>query len=281
MFHEEIGNSAMSPTLWRFLAHAARNPAPVLLGLVILTGVTSTVSEPLAWILGVAAFGMLLQMLRVLWRRSRVLTLILTVGLPALAIMMTPRYQMNAALFLMFVPAALAAILEVLSRRVGGFLKAAPVPVAEADVPRTKAQGYRNPAILAGLFLASFAVFFVWSLNVPGREADAFKQRIRPGMRLSEVVIASFSTGRHTVRIDAEEGAPALRVGTSAAFVGHESANTESAVRALLDRRAPELRLKALSFMFLTSVPVRSSILVRFGPDGTVTAVEGPFNRAS
>ena len=49
----------------------------------------------------------------------------------------------------------------------------------------------------------------------------------------------------------------------------------------LFDHRGPELRLKAMSFMFLSTVPVRSSILVRFGPDGTVTAIEGPFNWAS
>lgn len=271
----------MTPVLSRFLARAAQNPGPILLGLAILAGFTSTVSEPLAWIPAAAAFVMLLQMLRVLWRRSRVLTFTLAVGLPALVIFMTPGYRVDASLFLMFVPAILATVLEVMSRRAGGFLKAVPVPEKKSEEPGSKAQGCRKLAILAGLFFAFTAVFFVWSLNVPVREANAFKQRIRPGMRLSEVVIASFKTGRHIVRIDAEEGAPALRIGNSAAFVADERAETPNAIRTLLDRRAPELRVKSLSFMFLSSVPVRSSILVRFGPDGTVTAVEGPFNRAS
>ncbi|MBP9945816.1 MAG: hypothetical protein KBH14_05430 [Vicinamibacteria bacterium] len=271
----------MSPALWRLLTQASREPAPFVLGLAMLAGFVSVLSEPLAWIPAAAAFVMLLQMLRVLWRRSRVLTFTLAVGLPALVIFMTPGYRVEASLFLMFVPAILATVLEALSRRAGGFLKAAPVPEKKPEEPRSKAQGCRNLAILAGLFFAFTAVFFVWSLNVPGREAHAFKQRIRPGMRLSEVVIASLSTGRHIVRIDAEEGAPALRIGNSAAFVADDRAETPGAIRALLDRRAPELRLKSLSFMFLSSVPVRSSILVRFGPGGTVTAVEGPFNWAS
>lgn len=271
----------MSPALWRLVAHAAREPAPFVLGLAMLAGFTATMSERLASIPAAAAFVMLLQMLRILWRRSRVLTLTLAVGLPAFVILMMPAYARSAWYLLMFVPAILATLMEVASRRAGGFLKSAPVPAPEPIRPAPKGRGCRNLAILAGLFCAFSAVFFVWSLNVPGMEARAFKERVRPGMRLSEVVIASFSTGRHIVRIDAEVGAPVLRVGMSAAFVGDERADTESAIRALLDRRAPELRLKALSFMFLSSVPVRSSILVRFGPDGTVTAVEGPFNWAS
>lgn len=271
----------MNPRLGRLLAQAARDPAPFVLGLAMLGGFTATMSERLAWIPLAAAFVMLLQLLRVLWRRSRLLTVALSVGLPAFAIFMVPAYARNAWYLLMFVPAILATLIEVASRRAGGFLKSAPVPALEPNAPAPKGQGCRNLAILAGLFCAFSAVFFVWSLNVPGMEARAFKERIRPGMRLSEVVIVSFSTGRHMVRVDAEEGAPILRVGTSVAFVGDERADTENAIRALLDRRAAELRLKTLSFMFLSNIPVRSSILVRFGPDGTVTAVEGPFNWAS
>lgn len=269
-----------SPSLNRWLVQAARHPAPVLVGLVILVRITAAFSKTLTFVAAAAAFVALLQMLRVWWRRSRILTFLLAIGLPALSVVMTPRENVHPGLFLMFVPAVLAALLDRLSHRMGGLLKAAGVPDLKPE-PKTSRPGCRNLAILGGLFCLTCVAFFVWSINVPGREAAAFKQRIRPGMRLSEVVVASFSTGRHMVSVNAEEGAPLLRIGGSAAFIGEEAARTEAEVRALLDRRAPELRLQSISFMFLSAVPVRSTIRVRFGPDGLVSAVDGPFNWAS
>ena len=64
-----FGSSALSPALWRLLTQASREPAPFVLGLAMLAGFVSVLSEPLAWIPAAAAFVMLLQMLRVLWRR--------------------------------------------------------------------------------------------------------------------------------------------------------------------------------------------------------------------
>ena len=51
-------------------------------------------------------------------------------------------------------------------------------------------------------------------------------------------------------------------------------------MRALLDKHAAELRVESLSVMFLAAIPVRSSIVVKFSPDGKATAIEGPYNRA-
>ncbi len=99
-------------------------------------------------------------------------------------------------------------------------------------------------------------------------------------MTLSDVVVASFDTGRHLVFVRAAQGAPELYVYGSFVRTAGEAAEGETAVRALLQRRAAELSVNSLSFMFLTSIPVTSSILVRFGPDGRAVAVEGPFDHA-
>jgi hypothetical protein len=269
----------MNQTTRRWLFRVARNPAPVLLLLVVLAALSAAVSEPLALVVLVIAFVTLLQFLRVSWRRSQLVTVLISVVLPAYVLWLIPSSSRHASHYLMFLPAILSTFIELLSRRVGGFLKTDDLPASPP--PPTAGQGCRNLAILLGLFFAFCTVFFVWALNAPAREANAFKERVQPGMKLSEVVVMSFDTGRHLVLVNAEDGAPVLRVGGTSVSVADESAVTVDDVRALLDRRAPELRVKSLLFMFQSAIPARSSIVVHFGPDGKVISVEGPFNRAA
>ena len=144
-----------------------------------------------------------------------------------------------------------------------------------------KGGGCRKVAILAGLFFAFTGVYFVWSLNAPAMAANSFKEGVRPGMTLTDVVLASFAAPRHMVMVESEEGSPQVGIGSYSVNIAGETAETPEKVRALLERRAPELKVKSIRVMFLSAVPVRSTILVRFGEDGKVSAVEGPFNRAS
>ena len=145
----------------------------------------------------------------------------------------------------------------------------------EHRVPRRK-----RGCLVGVVLLALFGAYFVMTFRAPRSAASAFKQRLRVGMTLSDVVVASFDTGRHLVFVRAADGAPELNVYESTVRAGAEKAEGETAVRAVLERKAAELHVSSLSVMFLTSIPVRSSIVVRFGEDGRVTAVEGPYDRA-
>ncbi len=139
----------------------------------------------------------------------------------------------------------------------------------------------RTRGCLVGVvLLALFGAYFVMTFRAPRSAANAFKQRLRVGMTLSDVVVASFDTGPHVVFVQAADGAPALNVYESTVRAGAEKAEGETAVRAVLERTASALQVSSLSFMFLTSIPVHSSIVVRFGEDGRVAAVEGPYDRA-
>ena len=142
-------------------------------------------------------------------------------------------------------------------------------------VRRTRGRG----CLVTVALVAMAGGCFVYVFNAPVRHAQAFKARVRPGMTLGEVFVAA-DTGRHLVFVRAGKDAPEIYIGGSSARVGAEHADTLEAARALLDRRTAELRIESLSFMYLASIPVRSSIVVKFSPDGRVTTVEGPYNRA-
>lgn len=267
-----------------WLRKCVANPAPVMVVLFILAGAFAVISEPVAWVVVAAALVTLGQWLRHLWSRSRVATILLSIGLPVFAIFQTPSYERDFSLLLFFLPGALGLLIEGLVRSTGSTLFE-PEPALPEPPDAQKAKPARMHGCLRGLgclavFGAFIGVYFVWTLNAPAIAANAFKEEIQAGMKLSDVVIQSFGAGRHLVMVNAAEGATRLYVGSSAVTVGEETGDTESAVRALLERRATELRVDSLTFMFLTTIPVRSSIVVRFGPDGRVVAVEGPFHRA-
>lgn len=139
----------------------------------------------------------------------------------------------------------------------------------------------RGRGCVVGLVLLGLVVvYFVMTLQAPRAAATAFKQRLRVGMTVSDVMVESLGTPRHLTFMRSAEGAPEWTAYGSTVTVGGERAEGAAAVRSLLERRAAELKVESLSFMFLTSVPVHSSILVRFGSDGRVVKIDGPFDRA-
>ena len=260
------------------------NPAPFLVVLVVAAVFAANLWEPLGWVLGAAALVTFSQWIRLLWRRSKVATLIVGAALPLFAIWQTPSYERELSLLAYFVPGLLAIIMGFVPRAFGSSLLGPPAsPEASSEplkTPPPKLHGCVRGMGCLAIFGAVTLVYFVWTLNAPTMAANAFKEKVQIGMTLSDVVVTSFGTGRHLVFVNAAEGAPRLYVGESGVTVGAETGQTESAVRAILNSKGAELRVKSLSFMFLTSIPVRSSIVVRFGPDGKVVAFEGPYGRA-
>ncbi len=139
----------------------------------------------------------------------------------------------------------------------------------------------RKRGRLAGLvLLALVAVYFVTIVQAPRAAATAFKQRLRVGMTVSDVMVESLGTPRHLTFIQSAAGAPEWTAYGSMVRVANETAEGAVAVRSLLERKAAELKVESLSFMFLASVPVHSSIVVRFASDGRAEKIDGPFDRA-
>lgn len=150
-------------------------------------------------------------------------------------------------------------------------------PATPPERPKRRATG----CLIGGLALVALSgSCFFWTLLQPRRSANALKELLHPGMSLSEVVLATFDTPSHLVFVKAEKGAPELHVVGSVVTLEGERAVGAEAARNLLERQARALRVSSLNVMFLASVPVTSSIVVRFGPDGRVTTVEGPYDRA-
>ena len=118
-----------------------------------------------------------------------------------------------------------------------------------------------------------------WSIGVPGRNAKAFRARLRPGMTLGEVVAAATEHGRYMVIVRQGEGAPAVVISSSSASVGQERAAGADAMRSLLERRAGELRVDSVYFIFTGSAPARTSVVVKLGPDGRVESIGDPKTR--
>ncbi len=271
------------------------NPAPSFLFFLFLAGLCAVVdltepvstgeSEPFLYVCAALAFASAVQLLRVLWRRSRVLAILLGAGIPAFFTLAgrNPFALWGAdralGIILVWFPAALAVAVELTVR---GVRRARGLPGIEASAaPREshKAPGRKRGCLVGVVLLALFGGTFVMMLEAPRIASSVFKQRVRVGMTLGDVVVASFDTGRHLVFVKAVDGAPELQVYESTVRADGEAAEGETAVRALLERKAAELRVNSLSVMFVSSIPVSSSIVVRFGPDGRVTVIEGPFDR--
>jgi hypothetical protein len=133
-------------------------------------------------------------------------------------------------------------------------------------------------AIVVGVLTIGYAF---WNIGAPARNAAAFRAGLRPGMSLGEVAAAAIAHWPYLVIVRQAEGSPAVVISSSGASVGHERAEGADAMRALLERRAGELRVDSVFFVFTTSVPARSTVVVKLGPDGRVESVEGPNTRAN
>jgi hypothetical protein len=118
-----------------------------------------------------------------------------------------------------------------------------------------------------------------WSMGTPVRNAKAFHARLRPGMSLGEVVAAATGHGRYMVHVRQAAGSPAVVISSSSASVGQERAEGADAMRALLERRAGELRVDSVYFTFVGSAPARSTVVVKLGSDGRVESIGGPDTR--
>jgi hypothetical protein len=257
------------------------NPgAAFLIGLGVVFTAMVTHQMLFAWVGGGFVLASLVQGLRVLWNTARVKAVLLGVGLPALlSILSLSSHQGEWGLLVFWAPAAAAAVVEALVR---GLRRRRGLPEVELSPPPTPEAGRASlmRSLLTGVILAALCGgHFFYVLNEPVWHAQAFKERVLPGMTVGEVFSAA-DTGRRLVFVHATKGAPKTDIGPESASVGTEYADSAATARALLDRRAADLKIESLSFMYLTAIPVRSSIVVRFSPEGRVTSVEGPYNRA-
>jgi hypothetical protein len=155
-------------------------------------------------------------------------------------------------------------------------------PVAPPPSPRRSlavrvARGCLVLALLAGSCVGAA----VWQFRSPARHAEALKTRLHPGMTLAEVAGEVVGSGRFLTWVTVLPDTPAVWLNEDSAGVGDEPrVMGRSAAVELFRRRSGDLRVQRLRVMYLTSVPIRSSIVVEFGPDGRVTSVAGPYNRA-
>lgn len=249
------------------------------------------------WALGALAAASLVQGLRNLWAESLWKFVVLAIVVPVLlmaSILLDAQAKADWSVLLFLAPAAATGITELAVRRwrvQHGLPPVAP-PKPVVAPPPIAAGGTRSAAlgrgclkgclVMLGLGLAS-VLALSWSMRVPTWNSEAFKAQLHPGMTLGEVAVAAWPHGRYLALVRGEADAPEspdLWIETGHARVGTERAEGEAATRALLDRSAPSLKVEAVSFVFLAIVPVRSTVVVRFGPDGRVTLIEGPFNHA-
>lgn len=237
----------------------------------------------LTWLGVVAAvvgFASVVQGLRNLWFASRTKAVLLAVVTPIL-LMASVLYGGHAdwTVWLLALPTVVATIVEFAVRRRRGAPEP-PTPTVEAVAP-TPARRGRGCLVWLGVGVALVA-FSVWSLRAPSRNAAAFHAELRLGMTLGEVAIAAWPHGRYLVWVRTAQGeAPAILISSGRAQVGSESAEGEVAVRRVLDQAAVDLKVQTVGFVFLTSAPARSSVVVHFGPDGRVTAIDRPVSQAN
>lgn len=227
------------------------------------------------------AFASATQGLRVLWRYSRVLGVLAGIGFPTYRTLIALPAGVDPLLFLFWLPPVLALAIEHrvrTVRRSQGLPEVEPRKAPRFDPKKKSPWGgvYSAGLVLLGLF----AVYFVMTLQAPRAAALAFKQSLHVGMSVSEVTVASLATPRHLVFVRSAAGAPEWMAYGSTVNLGGERAEGAVAVRALLERRAAELKVESMSFMFLTTIPVHSSILVHYGSDGRVDRIQGPVDRA-
>ena len=149
-------------------------------------------------------------------------------------------------------------------------------PAPEAPLPR---RSLRRGCLWTIVLVVLAIGGSFWSIGVPGRNAKAFRARLRPGMTLGEVVAAATEHGRYMVIVRQGEGAPAVVISSSSASVGQERAAGADAMRSLLERRAGELRVDSVYFIFTGSAPARTSVVVKLGPGGRVESIGDPKTR--
>jgi hypothetical protein len=229
------------------------------------------------WVLTVAT-GLLLLVtaegLRRWWHRSPVLAGLIGVGAPAaiFVLPLTNGAPLAWELGTLWLPALIAAVIEVTARRNGWA-----VPAASNDLAR-------RPLSLAGCLVTVVVLGVLgmggclMGMRVPVLRAEAFKNRVRPGMTAGEVAAASLHTGNHLVFVSATATADPLWLDDDGARYQGQRVTGADAVKALVNGHATGIKLERLSFLYLSWIPVRSSIVVTFGPDARVTRVEGPFN---
>lgn len=253
----------------------------------LLSALSVEACLPLALAFVGLSFASAVQGLRVLWRRSRVLAILVGLGIPSIPLFglwMSVGDGFDPWQLLLWLPAGLALAVELrvrAVRRSQGLPEVEPVEAPGRRPPDAARTPSRASGCLVGLgLLALFAGYFAITLQAPRAAAAAFKERLHVGMTLSDVMVESLGTPRHLVFVRSAAGAPEWTAFGSTVRMGRDIAEGAAAVRALLERRAAELRVKSITFMFLASIPVHSSIVVRFGPDGRVEGIEGPFDRA-
>lgn len=221
----------------------------------------------------------LVQGLRNLWVMSRAKAVALGLGVPTLLIgVLAIESPFEWSLLLVFLPAALAAIVEGVVRRwrVSHGLPVVAEPGPPVSVARRHAAGCATVAVLATTFFAATCV----AMLQPSRDCAAFRAALRPGMTLADVAVAAWPHGRNYPFVNQAEGAPLVRLATGRASVGDEMAVGEIAVRALLDRHTSRLGLVSASFSFRGLGPMRSGLTVEFGPDGRVARIGEPTSRS-
>jgi hypothetical protein len=222
------------------------------------------------------------QGLRNLWRRSRVAAALLGLVVPLFLVLalFNAGAKADPSALVLFVPALLAVATEALGRRFGWALPEVSAGTApEPPAPRTP----RRSLLRGCLWMIVLGVMGIggsfWIIGTPVRNAKAFHARLRPGMSLGEVVAAATRHGRYMVFVRQAEGSPAVVISSSSASVGQERAEGADAMRALLERRAGELRVDSVYFTFTGSAPARSTVVVKLGPDGRVESIGDPKTR--
>jgi hypothetical protein len=288
------------------LRFAVRRPAVAFLAalgaLMLLPALVPYGPEP-AWVPAVGmscftlAYAAVVQSLRVLWYQSRSKFLVLGSLFVFIAgLTVQGGGGLWAAAFALS-PLLLAAVLDQLIRR----LRAARGPLwldppVQETPAETAAVAVPNPGIwrrhrggcLGALALALvFLSFFVWQLTVPGRHANATRERLRPGMTFAEIVEAAEApfdcsitpranivTGPSLFVITAEGARRSLRAGA-----GPVRELTPTDLRAELAARAAELSTHRELWVWFTFrgavLPLRVSVLVTLDENGLLREV-GP-----
>jgi hypothetical protein len=291
------------------LRFAVRRPAIVFLaalgGVLLAMLVAVNMQREPAWLGPViltclwTAFAAVVQALRVLWHQSFPRFLVLGALIAVVGIMYYRESGDLALGALASSPLPLAAVLELLLRWLrasrGSLWLDAPVQEAPA---KTAAVSVSSPGLwrrhrggcLGALALALvFLSLFVWQLTVPGRHANATRERLRPGMTFAEIVEAAETpfdcsitpradivTGPSLLVITAEGDRRSLRAGN-----GPVRELTPADLRTELVARASELsahRELWVWFTFRAVLPLRVSVLVKLDEKGLLMDV-GP-NRA-
>ena len=219
-----------------------------------MAAVFQEVSRAFSYACAGLAFACATQGLRVVWRYSRVLAALVGLGFPAYRTLVALSEGFEPLLLLFWLPAILAFAIE---HRVRAVRRSHGLPEIEPPRPPPPQGEGKSPrgrgCLVALVLLGLFVVYFIATLQAPRAAAIAFKQDLHVGMSVSDVMLSSLATPRHLVFVRSAAGAPEWMAYDSTVTVGRETARGAPAVRALLERRAAELKVESMSFMFLTS----------------------------